>query len=184
LPLAAVIGLSACVNVSYERDASIRIPSGATAAFAGGTSEGLDNLDPAVANDAVHRRVQSAIVNQLQARGFKLVDDPQTADFVLRYFVRVQRGPGQVAAATPRSGIPASGTGWGMGWSWGGGGGVTAVPPVVLADVLFVVDLVQRATGNTAWRGTWRGDPGLRAPTQQEIDDTVARIFSSAPVAD
>ncbi len=178
--LAAAIGLSACTNISYDRDDSVVVPAGATVAFAGGRSEGSENLDPAVGNDIVHRRIQSALVTQLQAKGFKLVDDAETADFLVRYFVAVRRGTRQVATTSGLGRNAPMGPGWGWGW---GGGTVTTVTPVDFADASFVVDLVQRSSGHTAWRGIWRGDPGPRAPTQQEIDNTMARIFRSAPSA-
>ena len=184
LILITAIGLSSCsTNISYDRDKTISVPAGATVAFASGTSEGRENLDPAVGNDIVHRRVQNAIIHELQAKGFKVVDDPQAADFVVRYFVRVERSTGQVATTTGLSRTPAPGPGWGMGWGWGGGAPVTTIQPTAFSSASFVVDLVERSSGKTAWRGIWRGDPGPRAPTQQEIDNTMARIFRSAPTA-
>jgi hypothetical protein len=181
--LTAVVVASACTSISYDRDDSIRIPAGATVAFGGGSSEGRENLDPAVANDIVHRRMQTALVAQLEAKGYKLVDDPQTADFLVRYFVGVQRGTRQVATTSGVGRSPSWGPGWGPGWGWGWGSTVTTVTPVDFTDVSFAVDLVERSTGHTAWRGIWRGDPGTRAPTQQEIDDKMARILRSAPAA-
>ena len=81
LILLAAMDLSSCgTNVSHDRDESISVPAGATAALSQGIYEGRPNLDPAVANDIVHRRIEGAIVNELQAKGFKLVDDPETAD--------------------------------------------------------------------------------------------------------
>jgi hypothetical protein len=179
--LTAVVAIGACTNISYDRDDAIRIPPGATVAFAGGSSEGSENLDPAVGNDIVHRRVQSALVAQLEAKGYKLVDDPQTADFLVRYFVGVHRGTRQVAT-TAGAGMNRSPWGPGApGWGWGWGTTVTTVTPVDFTDVSFVVDLVERSTGHTAWRAVWRGDQGSRAPTQQQIDSKMARLFRSAP---
>jgi Domain of unknown function (DUF4136) len=176
--LAVAIGLSACANISYDRDESIAIPPGATVAFAGGKSEGRENLDPAVDNDIVHRRIQNALAAQLRAKGFKVMDDTASADFLVRYFVAVRRDTAQVATTRTPRGAPAMGPGWGWGWS---GGTVTTITPMDFSEVSFVVDLVQRATGHTAWRAVWRGNPSTRAPTQQEIDTTMARVFSSAP---
>jgi Domain of unknown function (DUF4136) len=178
--LAVAIGLSACANISYDRDDAIAIPAGATVAFAGGKSEGRENLDPAVDNDIVHRRIQSSLVTQLQSKGFKVVDNASSADFLVRYFVAVRRDTAQVATTRTPRGAPAMGPGWGWGW---GGGTVTTITPADFSEVSFVVDLVQRSTGHTAWRAVWRGNPSTRAPTQQQIDDTMARIFSSAPTA-
>lgn len=174
--LAAVMVVCACANISYDRDDAIRIPPGATVAFGGSSYEGSQNLDPAVANDIVQRRIRIALVAQLEAKGYKVVDDPQAADFLVRYFVGVRRGTRQVAQTAGMSNSP-----WGPGWGWGWGTTVTTVTPVEFQDVSFVVALVERTTGHTAWRAVWRGEPGSRAPTQQDIDSKIARMFRSAP---
>ncbi|HXX13170.1 MAG TPA: hypothetical protein VEK05_16785, partial [Burkholderiales bacterium] len=51
--LAAVMVVSACANISHDRDDAIHIPPGATVAFGGDSYEGSGNLDPAVPNDIV-----------------------------------------------------------------------------------------------------------------------------------
>jgi len=179
--LIAAMNLSSCSsNVSHDRDESISIPAGATVAFAPGIYEGPGNLDPAVANDIVHRRIEDAIVNELQARGFKLVDDPETADFLVRFLVRIGLSISEPTTTTTgmRRTTPRD-PGWGTSW----GVGVTSAQPVTRINASIVVDLVQRSTGNTAWRGVWQGNPGTRAPTQQEIEEVMRRIFRSAPTA-
>jgi hypothetical protein len=178
--LIAATNLSGCSsNVSHDRDESISIPAGATVAFAPGIYEGSENLDPAVPNAIVHRRIEDAIVNELQAKGFKLVDDPETADFLVRFFVRVSLSTREVAATTGMMRTTPRDPGWGTSW----GVNVTTAQPVTTINASVVVDLVKRSAGNTAWRGIWQGNPGTRAPTQQEIDDLMRRIFRSAPTA-
>jgi len=176
LMLIAAMNLSGCSsNISHDRDETISVRAGATVAFAPGVYEGRANLDPAVANDIVHRRIDGAIINELQAKGFKLVDDPETADFVVSYIVRLRQSTRQVATTSGMS----SGSPWGPGW----GTGVTTVQPVTMTNASIVVDMIERSTGHTAWRGVWQGIPGNRAPTQQEIDNMMRRIFRSAPAA-
>jgi len=128
-----------------------------------------------VANDIVHRRIDAAIINELVGKGFKLVDDPETADFVVRYIVRIRQTTRQVATTSGMS----SGSPWGPGW----GTGVTTVQPVTSTNAAIVVDMVERSTGHTAWRGVWQGSPGNRAPTQQEVESMMRRLFRSAPTA-
>jgi len=183
--LTVALALSACsTNISHERDKAVAIPAGATVAFAPGHAEGRENVDPAVRNEIVHQRIQSSIVRELQAKGFKVVDDPASADFLVRYFVRVNRNTGQVATQAGLTRTPTPGPGWGVGWNWTAGATGTSSPQVgAVSNASFVVDLVERSSGRMAWRGTWQGDPGPRAPTQQEVDNTMARIFRSAPTA-
>src|SRR5262245_9962307 len=177
--------LSGCsTNISYDRDKTISIPAGATVAFAPGHAEGRENVDPAVRNEIVHQRIQSSIARELQAKGFKLVDDSASADFLVRYFVRVNRSTGQVATQAGLTRTPTTGPGWGVGWNWTPGATGTSAPQVgAVSNASFVVDLVERSSGRMAWRGIWQGDPGPRAPTQQEMDNTMARVFRSAPTA-
>ena len=176
LILIAAMNLSSCSSpISHDRDETILVPAGATVAFAPGVYEGRANVDPTVANDIVHRRIDAAIINQLQAKGFKLVDDPETADFLVRYIVRIRQSTRQVATTSGMS----SGSPWGPGW----GTGVTTVQPVTVTNASIVVDMIERSTGHTAWRGVWQGSPGNRAPTQQEIEDMMLRLFRSAPAA-
>ena len=183
--LTVALALSGCsTNISYDRDKTISIPAGATVAFAPATSEGRENVDPAVRNEIVHQRIQSSIARELQAKGFKLIDDPASADFLVRYFVRVNRTTGQVATQAGLARTPATGPGWGVGWNWNAGATGTSSPQLgAVSNASFVVDLVERSSGRIAWRGIWQGDPGPRAPTQQEMDNTMARIFRSAPTA-
>jgi hypothetical protein len=180
LILIAAMNLSSCSSdISHDRDESISVPAGATVAFAPGVYEGPQNLDPAVANDIVHRRIDGAIINELKGKGFKLVDDPQTADFLVRYVVRIRQSTRQVATTSGMS----SGSPWGPGWGTGWSTGVTTVQPVTVSNASIVVDMIERSTGHTAWRGVWQGSPGNRAPTQQEIDNMMRRMFRSAPAA-
>jgi hypothetical protein len=180
LILAVAIGLGACAHVSHDRNESIPIPAGATVAFAGGKTEGNENLDPAVDNDTVHRRIQISIASQLRSRGFQVVEASAAADFLVRYYVGV-RNPTEVPSRSLRTGRTAvMGPGWGWGW---GGGTVTTLTPLDFAEVSFVVELVQRSTEQSAWRAVWHGNPGTRAPSQEEIDHQMYQIFRSAPVA-
>lgn len=178
---AVAIALGACsLNVTYERDASIRVPAGATVAYGGGSSEGRENLDPEVSNDVVHFSIQKSITAQLESRGYRVVAEPGRADFLVRYFFAV-RSNARPAAVSPGSDrVAVQGPGWGWGW---GGGSVTRITPLDFADTSIAVYLVERSTDRTAWRGLWRGDTGARAPTQEEIDLKISRIFRSAPVA-
>ncbi len=182
----ALAGVAACgPSISSDSDPTIPVPKGATVAFVGGRSEGGQNLDPAVQNDIVHRRIQTAIMQQLTDKGFRVVENPEEADFVVRYFVGVQKNTEYVTTTTGVAGPAWGGYGWGYGygWGWGWGGGVTTTQPVTTTDASFVVDLVQRTTGRTAWRGIWQGTPGKQAPSQEQVNAAATKIFKSAPTA-
>ncbi len=181
MAVAVVFALGACAPISYDRDDAVSIPPNATVAFAGGKWEEPGNLDPAVDDDTVHRHIQNSIAAQLQSRGYTLTGEQETADFLVRYFIGLRReatpvnATGSLARATP-----AARPGWGWGW---GAGTVTTLTPRDFAEDSIVVELVERSTGRSAWRAVWRGEPGTRAPTRQEIDDKMAGLFRSAPGA-
>jgi len=173
--------------ISSERDSTIPVPAGATVTFEGGTVEGPQQVDPGVQNDIVHRRIQLAIVAQLQQKGFKMVQNAGSATFRVRYFVGIKKDTDYVTTTTGVAAPYYSPWGYGYGYGWAGyggygyGGGVTTTQQVTTTDVSFVVDIVDQKTGNTAWRGIWQGSPGPQAPTEQQINTTMAKIFATAP---
>ena len=73
----------------------------------------------------------------------------------------------------------AMGYGWGAGWGYGGG--ITTTQAVNTTDASFVVDLVDEKSGNTAWRGIWQGTPGPKAPSEDQVNTTMAKIFKTLP---
>lgn len=179
--VALAVASGACAPVAYDRDEAVTIPPQATVAFAGGKWEEQGNLDPAVDDDTVHRRVQNAIASQFESRGYTLTRDAESADFLVRYFIALRREPTPVTATGSLArATPAPRPGWGWGW---GAGTVTTITPQDFAKDSLVVELVERATGRLAWRAVWRGEPGTRAPTREEIDDKMEQIFRSAPSA-
>jgi hypothetical protein len=193
LMLATGLLVAACgPKITSDRDSSIPIPAGATVEFEGGVLEGTNQLDPAVQNNIVHRRIQLAIVQQLTQKGYTMVDSTQEATFRVRYFVGVSSSTSMVTTTTGvgmmgpgMMGPGMWGPGWGMGWGMGGMGmggmAVSNTTPVTTTDASFVVDLQEEKSGNTAWRGVWQGSPGSRAPSEQEINTTMARIFNTLP---
>ena len=181
---AGIVTIAACgPSISSDRDSTIPIPAGATVEFEGGTVEGPQQVDPATRNDIVHRRIQLAIVAQLQGKGYKMVDSTQDATFRVRYFVGIKKNTEYVTTTTG-VGYSPWGYGYGYGWGYGGygyGGGVTTTQAVNTTDASFVVDLVEEKSGNTAWRGIWQGQPGPKAPSEDQINTTMAKIFGTLP---
>jgi hypothetical protein len=178
--------IAACgPSISSDRDSTIPIPAGATVEFEGGTVDGPQQVDPAVQNNIVHRRIQLAIVSQLQQKGYTLVDSNQAATFRVRYFVGIKQNTEYVTTTTgvvsPYYGPWGYGYGYGWGAGWGYGGGITTTQAVNTTDASFVVDLVDEKSGNTAWRGIWQGSPGPKAPSEDQINVTMAKIFATLP---
>jgi hypothetical protein len=183
---AGILGAAACgPTISSDRDSTIPIPAAATVEFEGGTVEGPQQVDPAVQNSIVHRRIQLAIIAELQKKGYRIVDSTEAATFRVRYFVGIQKNTEYVTTTTgvasPYYGPWGYGYGYGWGAGWGYGGGITTTQAVNTTDASFVVDLQDEKSGNTAWRGTWQGSPGPKPPTEDQINTTMAKIFATCP---
>ena len=177
--LCAAILLGACAPVSYQRDDTVAIPPGATVALGGGKWEYAEDLDPAVDDDAVHRRIQDSIRAELRSAGYAWTRQPESADFLLHYFVALRReAPPEPTAGSLARTTPTARPGWGWGWS---GGAVTTITPRDFAKDSFVVELVERSTGTVAWRAVWRGEPSSHAPSREEIDEKMTQLFRSLP---
>jgi hypothetical protein len=174
-------------TISSDRDSTIPIPAGATVEFDGGAVEGANQLNPAVANDIIHRRIQLAIMQQLQQKGYKIVDSSEVATFRVQYFVGVKHSTDYVTTttgySTPYYGPWGYGYGWGYGPGYGGWGGtaVTTTQPVTTTNASFVADLVEEKSGHTAWQGIWQGQPGPNPPSQEQINTAMAKVFKTLP---
>ncbi len=130
-------------TISSDRDSTIPIPAGATVEFDGGAVEGANQLSPAVANDIIHRRIQLAIMQQLQQKGYKIVDSSEVATFRVQYFVGVKHSTDYVTTTTGYAAPYYSPWGYGYGWGYGpgyggwGGTAVTTTQPVTTTKCII-----------------------------------------------
>ncbi len=109
------------------------------------------------------KRVQEAIAADLEAKGFRRVENKEEADFLVGFSVDGQH----------RTDVFSVGGGYGYGY-WGGGTGSVVTQHYVQGTL--VIDVADRKTGQIVWHG-WgtkplfpseagSGDPG---PAVQEI---------------
>jgi len=164
------IGAAGCgPSITSDRDASVPIPTGATYALAGGANVG-EERDPALQSQIVHQRIQTALNNEMQAKGFKLATEPAAAAFTIRYYLQIQTS---VSYATTAGGY--GGRYGGYGWGYGGG---MAVVPLTTTEGGLVIDLVATTSGKQAWRGLIKGNVPDKAPTQEQVDNAVKQVFA------
>ena len=185
-----LLALAACSppTITSDRNPDIPIPAGATVAFAGATSEGNTQVDPAVSNDIMHARIQNAIMDQLKAKGYTVVDSGTSATFNVRYYVGMKQNTSYVSTTT---GVAVGGPyyggwgGYGYGYGWGGygygGTAVTTTSPVTTTNVSFVVDLVDSKSGKTAWRGIYQGEAASKPPSDSQLKSRADAIFKTLP---
>jgi len=169
-------------SVSSERNSAVPIPAGATVQFRGRTSTVGTRADLAAANDSVlHRHIQQAIMAQLKAKGYTVVDTNTAANFTVRYFLAVKVSAdsyGQTGGGV--GGPPINGVGLGYGRTQDTK--LTAgPPPEPVANASFEVDLVDERGGRTAWRGVLTAEPKSETPSEQRINDLVARVMKTLP---
>lgn len=184
---AGLLALAACSppSITSDRNTDIPIPAGATVSFTGATTEGATQVDPAVANDIMHVRIQNAIKTQLQKKGYTVVDSGTPSTFHVRYFVGVKQSTSYV---TTTSGVGVGGPyyggygpyGYGYGYGWGGYG-VSTTTPVTNTNVSFVVDLVQVSSEKIAWRGIYNGEASNSPPSDSRLNSLAQSIFSTLP---
>jgi hypothetical protein len=178
LTVAGAFALSGCApsaTVDFDRDETVPIRAGSTYALASGANVG-EAQDPALQSGIVHQRIQTAIHDELKAKGFELADT-NSATFLVRYFLAFHRGTDYVPTTSYSYG-------YGYGWGWGGYGGVavTTSMPVETREAAFLIDMIDRQSGKLAWRGWIKGDAPDKPPPQEKVSEVVGRVLSQMKV--
>ena len=180
--IAALLAVGACggPTINAERNDAVPIPAGATVQFLGQTSS-LGTGNQSAANDTIHRHIQRAIIGQLKAKGYTVVDTSTRANFTVRYFLAVQTSAGSYGNPGGAVGGPKI-AGYGLGYGRTPGTQLNPLPaPEPVTNASFEVALVDERAGRTAWRGTLEAEPKSDAPSQQRINDLVAKVMKSLP---
>lgn len=178
--LGTALGLAALVacgpTMSGDRDPSIPIPAQATWAWAGGAPDAAAN-DQAGASDITHRRIQMAMETEMEGKGYRKVNDPAQATFLLRYGLALKTS---TEYQTTSVGVPVGGYGWGWGYGYGGVSSSTT-RPVEIREGAFRVELRSRATNQTAWWGMMQDVIGSTPPTEEAVKRVVAATMKEMP---
>jgi hypothetical protein len=168
--------LSACnaFKVQTDHDATADFSAFKTFAF-GGASE--MNKGGIYDNSLMRRRIESAVVRELTAKGLRQVglDEPQ--DLLVHYWVtvldkqRLESGGTSVGVARG----PYGGYGWGAGY----GGGVTTVD---YKEGTLILDLIEPSKKQLVWRATIVGT--LQESTKDNVElgnEAIAKAFQDYP---
>jgi hypothetical protein len=171
--LLSITGCSS-LKVVVDRDSTIPIPPGSTWAWGPEPPERRpDELDPRVNNSIIHGRVKRSVEAVLAQKGFRQVNDQQTADFLVYYRIGVRDARQIVTQATPVAPM------WG-GWGWGyyGSPPIVTSREVTYAEGSLMIDLVQRSTGKLAFRAIGLDQDVTQADSSDEqMTQTVARTL-------
>ena len=123
------------------------------------------------------QRLESAIDNILQSKGLSLLATG-TPDFKVGYHVTLQ---GMTDYRTINNSY---GYGWG-GWGYGGyGTTISTTQEVNWTEGTLIIDIVDGATNELAWRGIATGEVGrARTPEEREelINEAVGKMLADFP---
>jgi len=181
--LVALVAAAGCSSsVTSEQNSAIAIPSGATVAFRGAASDGNPRVDPAVSNDSIHHMIQRAIMGQLKAKGYTVVDSGQPSNFTIRYYLELASTTGYAPTTGGVSGPAVGGyRGYGYGYGQDAQAQLASAQQTTMKKASFGVDLVDEKAGRTVWRGAYEAEPKTTAPDQARVNKVVAEVMKSLP---
>lgn len=162
--LLLVASLAACSSVSTNHDYDMSYDFSKLRSYRWADIPSRADADPLVV-----QRVGAAVESQLKAKGYVMAEG--TPDFLVATYVG-RRTRIQVTDWGYRYGP------WG---GWHGGGGLDVYE---YEEGTLVVDVVDHASRNLAWRGTAVGivDPSATPQEKtEEINEAVAKIFEDFP---
>ena len=141
-------------------------------------NEGIRKGDVLVENSLVYKRVQSAINQQLRAKGFRLTDS-KDADFIVYAHAGIKKRKSYHHSF--EIGMPFGPYRWYRPW-WGPYGGYTYVS--YYDEGSLVIDIIDARTKDLVWRGVatrvvrqYRTAEAM----QSDINEAVTKILESFP---
>lgn len=130
------------------------------------------------ASQLVDRRIRDAITDNLKNKGLSPVG-PTEADLLVTYYTSL----------SPQTRVYT--TGWGYGWGWvphwrfgyGFWPGWSWTTAHTYHEGTIVIDIIDRGKNQLVWRGVTTRVLGKRSHTEEKIDQSLNRVFSSFPPA-
>ncbi|HKT33493.1 MAG TPA: DUF4136 domain-containing protein [Nitrospira sp.] len=174
--LILTFSLSACnaFKVKTDYDQTADFSSFKTFAFAGPAEMNKGGIYD---NSLMQKRIESAVVRQLVAKGLRQVSIDEPQDLRVHYWVGVQDKQ-RLESSGPTVGV-ARGPGGGYGWGAGYGGGVTTYE---YREGTLILDLIEPANKQLVWRATIIGT--LQDSTKDNVElgnEAIAKAFENYP---
>jgi len=154
----SVLALAGCETpagkVNVLQSSTTAVVPGSTYAWAPVTSATQRSADPRVANDIINQRIQTAVDGALAAKGYRRVSSPSQATLLVSYYVGLAarseiQSNSMGAAPMGACGFRGCVGGWGF-----YGAPMLDVQTINYTQGTMIVDLVDRASGQLAWRAT------------------------------
>ncbi len=152
----SVLALAGCETpagkVNVLQSSTTAVVPGSTYAWAPVTSAAQRSSDPRVANDIINQRIQSAVDSALAAKGYRHVSSPSQATLLVSYFVGLESRAD--IQSNSYGGAPMGACGFrGCVGGWGYyGAPMMDVQTINYTQGTMILDLVDRASGQLAWR--------------------------------
>jgi len=184
-----VLGMACGPSVSSTKTPTL-VPGTGTYAWGGGAlamPEGAEGYT--VVNQRLKLRIQVAIDSALMGKGYRKVDST-TAQFLARYAVGVKttRSDAPVVSQGPDVPVPMTScnsggcwNGWDYGYNNGATGGAPAFAGLTQREAGVVLELVDRKTGDVAWRGVYQDNMTGKAPTPDRIQKAIRQLVRTLP---
>lgn len=187
LTLLFTLLMTACANpIQYSDDYQSGVNFDAYQSFAWHElNEFNDKTNRYIANDMVDKRIRSAVVSELVAKGFNQSAEDD-ADFWVNYSIMTEdkidiRTYNTYNGMAPGWRYMRSGP-YGYGYY---GIGYSTIPTEVRTDVInytvgtLVVDIVHAASGELVWRGTAKGRLKQNELSATERDQLISEIVNN-----
>lgn len=180
----SVLALAGCETpagkVDVLQSSSTSVVPGSTYAWAPVTSATQRSTDPRVANDIINQRIQSAVDGALAAKGYRRVSSPSQATLLVSYYVGLEArsdiqsnnmGPPPMAC-----GFRGCVAGWGF-----YGAPMMDVETINYTQGTMILDLVDRASGQLAWRATSNRRVDSADADQAALNAVAADMIKTLP---
>lgn len=128
--LVCLIGTPASAKVEISKTASSALVKGSTFSWAPVPAVGVGLPDPAIANEITANRLQSITEATLTAKGYRQVNDPEQADFLVSYTIGMM--------PTSDATLPTN----------------VSFDTTIHTEGMVVLDLTERQSGRLVWRAT------------------------------
>jgi hypothetical protein len=169
------MSLWACTsfNVKTDYDSTTDFTTFKTFAFAGLADVNKGGIYD---NSLTQRRVETAVVRELTAKGLHQVGLAEPSDLLIHYWFNVQDKQRLESGGTS---VGVARYGGGYGWGMGYGGGVTTVD---YKEGTLILDLVEPAKKQLVWRATIVGT--LQESSKENVElgnKAIAKAFENYP---
>ncbi len=168
-------------KVDVLQSSATSVVAGSTYAWAPVTSPTQRATDPRVANDIINQRIISAVDGALAAKGYRRVSSPGQATLLVSYYVGLEArsdiqsnnmGPPPAAACGFRGCV----AGWGF-----YGAPMMDVETINYTQGTMILDLVDRASGQLAWRATSQRRVDSADADQAALNAVAADMLKTLP---